>query len=172
MADSSPSEPSSPPFTNLPRKRYRSSCAGTSTKDSSTPFAGSNPLLLPSCKHHHADTASRTITAWRKVHEITVLKAILEYYDVIGKYPFDNESHMQKFYKDWIEWRGVYVDQDVFTNKLVELLQRFFQNKKIIAYGENLPMDYYDAEIYHLSHLIWAQEDDSEDSSECEFAAS
>nr|GFA51494.1 cyclic nucleotide-binding domain-containing protein [Tanacetum cinerariifolium] len=51
-----------------------------------------------------ADTASRTITAWRKVHEITVLKAILEYYNVIGKYPFDNESHMQKFYKDWIEW--------------------------------------------------------------------
>ncbi|GKE82270.1 hypothetical protein Tco_1552270, partial [Tanacetum coccineum] len=35
-----------------------------------------------------ADTASRTITAWRKVHEITVLKAILEYYNVIGKYPF------------------------------------------------------------------------------------
>ncbi|GJU09612.1 putative glutaredoxin-like protein [Tanacetum coccineum] len=32
-----------------------------------------------------ADTASRTITAWRKVHEITVLKAILEYYNVIGK---------------------------------------------------------------------------------------
>ncbi|GKE26809.1 ulp1 protease family, C-terminal catalytic domain-containing protein [Tanacetum coccineum] len=104
-----------------------------------------------------ADTASRTITTWRKVHEITVLKAILEYYNVIGKYPFDNESHMQKFYKDWIEWRGVYVDQDVFTNKLVELHQRFFQNKKIIAFGKNVLMDHYDAEIYHLSHLIWAQ---------------
>ncbi|GKA55793.1 hypothetical protein Tco_0754865 [Tanacetum coccineum] len=78
MVDSSPSEPSSPPFTNLPRKRYRSSCVGTSIKDSSTPFEGINPLLLPSCKHHHADTASRTITACRKVHVITVLKAILE----------------------------------------------------------------------------------------------
>nr|GEX45457.1 ribonuclease H-like domain-containing protein [Tanacetum cinerariifolium] len=54
-----------------------------------------------------ADTASRTITTWRKVHEIIVLKAILEYYNVIGKYPFYNESHMQKFYKDWIEWRPV-----------------------------------------------------------------
>ncbi|GKA29614.1 hypothetical protein Tco_0715859 [Tanacetum coccineum] len=67
MVDSSPSEPSSPPFTNLPRKRYQSSCVGTSTKDSSTPFAGINPLLLSSCKHHHADTASRIVTAWRKV---------------------------------------------------------------------------------------------------------
>ncbi|GKF16911.1 hypothetical protein Tco_0061829, partial [Tanacetum coccineum] len=112
-------------------KRYRSSCAGTSTKDSSTPFAESNPLLLPSCKHHHADTASRTITAWRKVHEITVLKAILEYYDVIGKYPFDNESHMQKFYKDWIEWRGVYVDQMYSLTNWLNYFKDSFRTKRL-----------------------------------------
>ncbi|PWA72518.1 hypothetical protein CTI12_AA269560 [Artemisia annua] len=180
MADSLISEPSSPPFTNLARKRHRSytpkvhndninvesARTGTSSaRESSTLFV--NPSLhqsLTSIESNYYDTASRTITAWRKVHEITVLKAILEYYDVIGEYPFDNESHMQKFYKDWIAWRGVYVDQDVFINKLIELLQRFSQNKKIIDFGENVLMDYYDAEIHRLSHLIWAEEDDSEDS--------
>ncbi|GJR76527.1 hypothetical protein Tco_0088892 [Tanacetum coccineum] len=49
---------------------------------------------------HNDTTSKRTITAWRKMHEIDTLKAIIEYYNVAGTYHFVDQGHMQKFYED------------------------------------------------------------------------
>ncbi|GKA07714.1 hypothetical protein Tco_0686938 [Tanacetum coccineum] len=84
---------------------------------------------------------------------------------VNGKYPFVDNENMQKFYQEWIEWRGVYVDEDVFFNKMVELPERFHLHKQMVISGQNVvaSMESNDAQIYQLSCLIWGSEDEDDD---------
>ena len=127
------------------------------------------PLELPQPpipqENNDENTASRTINIWSKEHEINVLRCILEYYSVNGKYPFVDNENMQKFYQEWIEWRGVYVDEDVFFNKMVELPEGFHGHRQMVSSGQNVvaSMESNDLQIYQLSNLIWGQEDEDDD---------
>ncbi|PWA72519.1 ulp1 protease family, C-terminal catalytic domain-containing protein [Artemisia annua] len=100
------------------------------------------PLQLPQPpipqENNNENTASRTITIWSKEHEITVLTCILEYFVANRKYPFVDNENMQQFYQEWIEWRGVYVDEDVFFNKMVELPERYHLQKQMVISGQNM----------------------------------
>ncbi|XP_022033398.1 uncharacterized protein LOC110935185 [Helianthus annuus] len=138
-----------------PRKRYKDD-----NDDDITPPPKRQQFAVP--KDVVEGSASRTITTWRKLHEINLLKGILEYYKQNGTYPFDDMTHMQRFYKDWIENRE-YVDEDVFTSKMVELPERFFKDQdKTLVLGKNVKawMPRVDVRIYELSHMIWGGEDD------------
>lgn len=110
-------------------------------------------------------SASRTITAWKKLHEINLLKSILEYHNKNGVYPFDDSTHMEKFYESWIE-NEAYIDDDVFNNKMVELPERFYKNQvKLGTFGANMKawMPPVEIEIYELSDMIWGNKDDDFD---------
>ncbi|GJW65374.1 hypothetical protein Tco_0117258 [Tanacetum coccineum] len=129
QADSSKSPPSSPPFAEIndPKDNKSNATAstvsgGSTTGSSATRFTEISPLLTlkddkppkihqPSTSQEnnndHNDTASRrTITAWRKMHEIDILKAIIEYHNVTGTYPFVDQGHMQKFMKIRLNGHG------------------------------------------------------------------
>ncbi|KAK1420198.1 hypothetical protein QVD17_21597 [Tagetes erecta] len=108
-------------------------------------------------------SASRTIIAWKKLHEINLLKSIIEYHNQNRVYPFDDLTHMQKFYKSWIETNGVYIDEEVFSNKMVDLPERFYKNQvKLGTFGANLKawMPPVEVAIYELSDMIWGNKDD------------
>ncbi|GJU84365.1 ulp1 protease family, C-terminal catalytic domain-containing protein [Tanacetum coccineum] len=143
--------------------------APSAVSGESSSIKDDTPLELPQPpipqEKNEENTASRTITVWSKEHEINVLRCILEYYSVNGKYPFVDNENMQKFYQEWIEWRGVYVDEDVFFNKMVELPERFHLHKQMVISGQNVvaSMESNDAQIYQLSCLIWGSEDEDDD---------
>ncbi|KAL8192356.1 hypothetical protein R6Q57_027541 [Mikania cordata] len=150
-----------------PRKRYRSFTLDTDTAVKSTPrihqqFAVPKDVVVGS--------ASRTINTWRKLHEINLLKSMIEYHNKNGMYPFADSTHMQNFYKGWIK-RNVYVDEDVFTTKMVELPERFFRDQdNVFIMGPKLKawMPPLDVKIYELSHMIWGNIDGDDDVDELE----
>ncbi|KAI3741313.1 hypothetical protein L1987_58985 [Smallanthus sonchifolius] len=164
-ASPNPSEPGGSSGNNQlpPRKRSKSSTPEDDNAINNTGKSKRHQFAIP--KDVSEGSASRTITTWKKLHEINLLKSILEYHNEHGTYPFDDSTHMQKFYKGWIE-RGVYIDEDVFTNKMVELPERFFKNQdKTFVLGANLKawMPPADVRIYELSSMIWGNIKDDDD---------
>lgn len=171
MDDPSKLEPSSPPFAEIGPEdgninTTSSTVSGGSTSSTrvpensvpSLPFELPQPPIIPQENNEEENTASRTINTWSKDHEITLLNTILGIKET-GKYPFANyDRDIKGFYNAWIKWRGVYVDEDLFTYKLTELAERFFENKKNIGSGAYVYMDTNDGEIYRLSDLIWGEE--------------
>ncbi|KAI3800536.1 hypothetical protein L1987_28627 [Smallanthus sonchifolius] len=146
-----------------PRKRNKSLTPEDDNDINNTSKSKRHQFAIP--KDVSEGSASRTISTWKKLHEINLLKSILEYYNENGTYPFDDSTHTQKFYKIWIE-RRVYIDEDVFTNKMVELPERFFKNQdKTFVLGANLKawMPPSDVRIYELWSMIWGNKDDDID---------
>ncbi|GJT68107.1 ulp1 protease family, C-terminal catalytic domain-containing protein [Tanacetum coccineum] len=152
-----------------PKADNKNTAPSAVSGESSSSPKDDTPLELPQPpipqENNQENTASRTITVWSKEHEINVLRCILEYYKVDGVYPFVDNENMQKFYQEWIEWRGVYVDEDVFFNKMVELSERFHLHKQMVISGQNVvaSMESNDLQIYQLSCLIWGKEDEDGD---------
>ena len=167
LADSLNSQP--PSEIDPPKDDKKNTISTASTSSATQSSSLDVPLQLPQPpipqENNNENTASRTITTWSKEHEITVLTCILEYFVANRKYPFVDNENMQQFYQEWIEWRGVYVDEDVFFNKMVELPERYHLHKQMVISGQNVvaSMESKDVQIYQLSHLIWGQEDEDDD---------
>ncbi|CAI9292164.1 unnamed protein product [Lactuca saligna] len=111
--------------------------------------------------------ATRTPTPAKK-QEINLLMDIIEFYNKNRTYPFDDSNDMKMFYKQWIKRRAVYAEEDVMSNKMVELHERFLMNLQKTLSGDDIEdwMDHTDVKIYRLSYRIWGKKDDTQDSSE------
>ncbi|PWA52236.1 hypothetical protein CTI12_AA456700 [Artemisia annua] len=134
------------------------------------------PSELDPPKDHNKNTPTSTvygdytrykIKPWSKEEEIILLNGILGYYRKNKKYPFDDDTNMLLFYHEWMLLSGAYIDQEVLTNKMLELPERFFNIQDAIVSGQNVlaSMDRLDMQIYQLSYKIWGQEDDGDEQS-------
>nr|GEV40409.1 hypothetical protein [Tanacetum cinerariifolium] len=119
----------------------------------------------------HQDTATRialeaardpyAIISPGKKQEINLLVYFLEYH----KYPLDNASDMREFCNFWIPKHKVYVTEEVLINKVIELHERFLDNKRRTLFSdEDLRewMDKNEEKIYQLSDCLWGIKDDGE----------
>ncbi|GKB80519.1 hypothetical protein Tco_0947414 [Tanacetum coccineum] len=94
-----------------------------------------------------------------KKQEINLLVDFLKYH----KYPLDNASDMREFFNFWIQKHKVYVTEEVFINKVIELHERFLDNKRMTLFSdEDLRewMDTNDEKMYRLSDCLWRIKDD------------
>ncbi|GJS02811.1 hypothetical protein Tco_0319319 [Tanacetum coccineum] len=83
------------------------------------------------------DTATSPLSPWRK-QEIHILNDIIVFYEKYGTYPFDDTKNMGKFYDEWTRRRSFCKNEDVLSNKVVDLHERFLMNITNASFGDDI----------------------------------
>ncbi|GJR62327.1 dentin sialophosphoprotein-like protein [Tanacetum coccineum] len=104
------------------------------------------------------DTATSPLSPWKK-QEIHILNDIIVFYKKYGTYPFEDTKNMGKFYDEWTGRLGFCKNEDVLSNKMVDLHERFLMNITNASFGDDIQswMDPIEVKIFRLSYRIWGK---------------
>ncbi|GJT37961.1 probable transcription factor [Tanacetum coccineum] len=104
------------------------------------------------------DTATSPLSPWKK-QEIHILNDIIVFYEKYGTYPFDDTKNMGKLYDEWTRRRGFCKNEDVLSNKVVDLHERFLMNITNASFRDDIEswMDPIEVKIFRLSYRIWGK---------------